>query len=176
MAEHRSPFILKFSGLSNGEHEFNWELDYSFFKGRPDEQVHDCRIRVKALLQKGTGALQIVLSIAGTLTVKCVRCLEELDLPINVEKTLLIRRSEQASHEEDDDDALFILPSAHEIDIDSTLYDYLLLQIPYSPVHDESWIADGRCVPVVHEGSGINKEETKIDDNRWAALKNFKLN
>ena len=49
--------------------------------------------------------------------VECMRCLEEMTLTIDVERTLLIRLVETVSLEEDDVDSISLPANAHEIDM-----------------------------------------------------------
>lgn len=168
---------MKFTGLPAGDHEFGFELGNSFFEGREDDGVSNVAITANVVLHKAT-TMQLDLSLEGTVQLNCVRCLEPFTLSIDVEKTLLVRSVDHPKPEDDDDDTLSIANSDHEIDLNQHLYDFLMLQIPLHPTHEEDENGNPTCDPEIikHlEKQGlITKEEPK--DGRWDALKNIKLN
>jgi hypothetical protein len=119
------------------------------------------------------------LKISGEIGVECVRCLEEFMLPINIENTLVVRQIENPNSEDDDDDSIHIQLNATELDLDVHLYDFIVLQVPYSPVHPDN--ADGvpNCNPEILKFLSKKEDITKEDEpanDRWAILKNIKLN
>ena len=178
MAEHRSPYIIKFSGLPLGEHEFIFDVGDSFFKDRETSIILGSQVEVKVKLVKGSGTMQVTMNMVGKVRVECMRCLEPFDMAVLVDKTLLIRRVEQISTEEDDDDTIFLAHSANELDLETHIYDFLTLQIPYSPVHPDSDSGKEVCSPIAKKII-ISKDQTKNpspENDRWAALRNIKLN
>lgn len=177
VAEHRSKYLIKFTGLAVGDYEFDFELGNSFFEKKEDLGVGNVEISSRVVLHKHT-TMQLDLFLKGKVELTCVRCLETFYLPIEVEKTLLVRAVDHPKSEDDDDDTLSISVNDHEIDLQHHLYDFLVLQIPFHPTHPDDDHGKPTCNPEVIkllEKQGlITKEDPK--DPRWDALKNIKLN
>ena len=182
VAAHRSEYVIKFTGLPLGVHEYNFEIGDKFFEGVEESIISAANVKVLAVLHKGSGAMQLDLDLDGIVSVECGRCLEEYSLPIDVQKHLLIRMVEKPSREDDDDDSIHIGLSDHEIDLKEHLYDFLTLEVPYLPLHEDNEDGTPGCNPEVlklitnrTEPSSEPKPEEPTND-RWEALRKLKMN
>lgn len=178
MAE--SPFSLRFNHLPAGEHEFDYRIDDTFFKDREGSLIHAADVMVTAILHKSAGSMQLELMMSGVVSVECVRCLELFKLPLDIHRTLIVRMVEQPSVEEDDVDAITISRTAISIDLEQAIYDFLTLEIPYSPVHPDKVDGSEGCkagesAPDSKEPPA-SREDSEKNDDRWAALKKIRLN
>jgi uncharacterized metal-binding protein YceD (DUF177 family) len=179
MAE--SPYLLRFVQLPAGTHEFTFRINGDFFRERGNAIIRDADIQVKATLLKGSGAMQLLLEIEGDAEVECVRCLEPFRLPVFIEKELVVRMVDHPENEDDDDDAIHVAKTAHEMELSNTFYDFICLEVPYSPVHPDQEDGSDGCNPEVvkhlqqPEKPNQSEAETPADD-RWAALRKIKLN
>ena len=126
--------------------------------------------------------MELDLHLTGAVKVECGRCLEEFAMPIDVEKHLIVRMVESAKREDDDDDAIHIALSAHEIDLNDHLYDFLALEVPYIPVHADDENGMPECNPevlklIVSEKAKAEVPKTSAPENdRWEALRKLKMN
>ena len=155
------------TGLKEGKQHFSWHLGKEFFESFDNTEVLDADLLVKAAAWKSEGCTMIDCSIAGTITVQCDRCLD--DLPLKVDETVLLRV--KAGAEEDipaDDDGretVFISPEDDTFDLSQTVYDFALLALPLHRVHPE-----GKCNPLVVKH--LSKDEGRpASDNPFAELK-----
>jgi len=124
--------------------------------------------------------MQLELNMSGVASVECVRCLELFKLPLDIHRNLIVRMVEQPSAEEDDVDAITISRTAISIDLEQAIYDFLTLEIPYSPLHPDNPDGSEGCkagisAPARNEPAADRKDNEKKDD-RWAALKKIRLN
>ena len=98
--------------------------------------------------------------------VTCQRCLDELTLPIYTEEHLVVRFGEDKTAETDE---LVIIPESEGvIDMAWYLYEFIGLNIPIQPVHEE-----GECneqMEELLEKYSPNREKEEIDP-RWEDLK-----
>ena len=177
MTAHRSAYTIKFPGLPNGIHTYQFTIDGRFFSNREDSIIHDAAIEAIVNLNKTT-TLQLDIQLKGEVVTNCARCLEPVTIPVNVEKHLLVRMVENPNPAEDDDDAMQIATNAHEIDLEKVFYDYLTLEVPYSPLHPDLENGEPGCDPEILKF--LQQEEKpktdKRDEGTWDALKNIKLN
>jgi uncharacterized protein len=177
MTAHRSAYTIKFSGLPNGIHAFRFTIDGRFFSNREESIIHDAGIEALVNLNKAT-TLQLEIRLTGEVVTDCARCLEPVTIPVNVEKHLLVRMVDDPNPEYDDDDSIQVASRAHEIDLEKVFYDYLTLEVPYSPVHQDLENGEPGCDPEILKFLQQEKESKaeKKDEGTWDALKNIKLN
>ena len=121
---------LKIKTLPFGTHAVECHLDESFFN--TDEQFEVRRADVDVTLtvtRKSESTFRLEISCKGTVTTACDRCLEDLDLPVDVDYRLNV---EQMGTELDDsNDELLIVPSDwRELDAAPLVRDTVLLAMP----------------------------------------------
>ena len=81
--------------------------------------------------------LQLILRIEGVLSVRCQRCLEGLEYPLEVESTLeFIGDEEELTQEEIEDDSRDFLPLQPEVDVLTLIEDEIILALPPAPRHE----------------------------------------
>lgn len=177
-----SVYIIRFNHLAEGIHEYDFSIDDSFFAKREESIIKLAKVDVKVTLHKDSGGMHLDLSMIGDVAVDCVRCLEGFRMPVEIEKSLLVKMVDEVNEEYDDEDEIYISKKAIEIDLSHSLYDFLTLEIPYCPVHPEDENGVETCNPEVLKH--IKKQETKTEekdkenegDARWSELKKIKLN
>jgi len=131
-------YRIAFRGLSDGSHDFNWEIGKSFFENISESEIRDAEVSVDLTLTKSGRLFDLHFVIKGSITLPCDRCLDDLVLSIEDDRSLIVRESERG--EESNDDILFISPSDYELDLHQSIYDYIMLSLPMRKVHKE-----GQC-------------------------------
>jgi uncharacterized metal-binding protein YceD (DUF177 family) len=84
---------------------------------REESIIKQAKVEVKVLLRKDSGGMHLNLSMIGDVAVDCVRCLEGFRLPIEIEKSLLVKMVDEVNEEYDDEDEIYITKKAIEIDL-----------------------------------------------------------
>jgi len=173
---------LKIKTLPFGTHAVECHLDESFFN--TDEQTEVRRASVDVTLQvtrKSENTYHLEIACNGTLTTACDRCLDDLDLPVDVNYSLDV---EQMGNELDDsNDELLIVPAEwRELDAAPLVRDTVLLAMPMMHVHENEDdcnadmldALDSHRVESVPDSDDIMQSETTGTDPRWEALKKLK--
>ena len=101
-----SVYIIRFNHLAEGIHEYDFSIDDSFFAQREESIIKQAKVEVKVLLRKDSGGMHLNLSMIGDVAVDCVRCLEGFRLPIEIEKSLLVKMVDEVNEEYDDEDEI----------------------------------------------------------------------
>lgn len=167
--ELRKEFIIQFSGLSLGKHDFDFEINDAFFKEFEYSEIEKGDIRLEMTMDKSERMLILDFNFVGKVTVTCDRCGEDFEMPINGEQKTVIKFGE--SYEEIADDILVIPESEHEVDIWQMAFEMICLAIPIRKVHPDD-----------ENGSTCDKEALRrIDelspkddaDPRWNDLLNI---
>ena len=173
---------LKIKTLPFGTHAVECHLDESFFN--TDEQTEVRRADVDVTLEvtrKSETTFHLEIDCSGTLTTACDRCLDDLDLPVDVNYSLNV---EQLGTELDDsNDELLIVPADwRELDAAPLVRDTVLLALPMTHCHENEDdcnadmlnVLDSHRVEAVPDNDDQPQSETTGTDPRWEALKKLK--
>jgi uncharacterized metal-binding protein YceD (DUF177 family) len=167
-------YVLKFSGLSNGIHEFEYTINKDLFEEFDCEEVLGADLSMKVNLDKSERQLILDFHIQGVLQVICDRCGEEMDLNMEFERRLYVEFGEE--FEEQDVD-LYVIPfNEYSLDLSPFVYEYVTLERPMRCVHGETEGNNQECNKEIIEILESPMEEVeKETDSRWDALKNLKF-
>jgi len=165
-------YNISFKGLALGEHTYQYKIDNTFFEDLDNSEIKQGELSVEVLLIKDVRMLTLQFRIQGIIKQICDRCLEEMDLQINIDETLLIKIS-NADVESEDDAIIYIKEEEHTINIKQFIYEFVVLAIPMRKVHETD--SNETCNETMNEllKKHISEERT---DPRWDALKNLNIN
>ncbi|MEC4112977.1 YceD family protein [Myroides pelagicus] len=126
-------FLIPFTGLKNGEHKFEFQVDNSFFESYDYRDFNSINATITVLLNKKTTLLELNLKSEGIANVPCDVTNLDFDLPITNTLDLVVKFGEEYN---DDHDELLIIPfTEHQINIGQYVYEMLVLSIPQKRVH-----------------------------------------
>lgn len=133
-----SEYRIAVQRLSDGNHDFHWKISKAFFEKDPNSEIRDAVINADVELIKSDRLMELHFHFSGQLTIACDRCLDDLLLTINSDKTLLVRKGrESIDGQENKEDIVFIQANDPQIDLHQIMYDFILLSIPMRKVHPE---------------------------------------
>jgi uncharacterized metal-binding protein YceD (DUF177 family) len=162
-------FEIQFSGLSAGTHDFEFELDRSFFDEHGDEETLGADVKVDVKLLKDESMMTFLFSINGTITRSCHRCLENVNVPIKVRSQMIVRFENSTYDDDEIDDLVLIGRKEHSLNLAQHIYDFIAISVPMRVVHEK-----GECDGSVTGLIGKKKEnEAGKMDPRWAKLKDI---
>lgn len=154
----KSQYIIQFGGLPVGLHDFEFDVDDSFFNTVENSEVQKADIQVDATLTKQNNLLQMHFNIYGTVGLDCDRCLKYFDFPIEAEGDLVIKHGTP----EESTDEILVIPEGHEeFDVSHYLYEYIILAIP------------ARRVPCEIDDPDSDRESFKCDYETLDKLNNL---
>jgi uncharacterized metal-binding protein YceD (DUF177 family) len=174
----KSQYIIQFGGLSVGVHQFEFDVNETFFKSIIDSEISKANLNVVAILTKQNNLLQMQFSIKGTVEIDCDRCLKEFDLPIEANENLVIKHG---NPNDSTDDILVIPEGQEEFNVSHYIYEYVILAIPARRVpcelNKKLYICDTETLSRLNEVSTDNEEnnEQKINP-MWEKLNKIKYN
>jgi uncharacterized metal-binding protein YceD (DUF177 family) len=121
-------------GLQNGEHEFLFDINTSFFEAFESELKVNKTFSVKLYLDKRHDMSDAVFTFSGELGVNCHRCLSPFSIPIDGSFVLRIKYGEVDDNE---DEVLFISEETSMVNFAQIIYEYLVLALPMVIVHED---------------------------------------
>ena len=113
------PFVVKLTSLKPGTSHFVWHAGVEFFESFGNVEILDADLEVTADVRNHGLTADAVCEIAGTVTVACDRCLEDLVIPV------------ETSFEES------YTPESDELDLRQDVYDYVCISLPMQRMHPE---------------------------------------
>ncbi len=166
-------FIIPFSGLKLGKHEFEYTIDNTFFESFGFEEFNAASISLKAILNKMNTMMELEIIAEGTVNVACDLTSEPFDQEIgDAGLQLVIKFGEEYN---DEDDEILLLPHGeYQFNIAQYTYEMLVLAVPQKRIHPG--VLDGtlqsealdKLEALQPKEEKENKEDT---DPRWDDLK-----
>jgi len=175
-----SEFNIKFEGLKQGTHFFEFYVDNTFFEEFDCSDYKDSAIAVGLEFVKQSTIMLLTFDFLGTITVPCDRCLDDVEVEISGEEKLIVKFGNE---EYDETEEILMLPiHEFELNVAKHIYEFLNVNMPLKRVHDEE-LCDQELIaklddvaPAANETVG-KSEDNEIDvDPRWASLQDIKLN
>lgn len=184
-----SLYNIPLRGLSEGKHEFKYDLDKSFFAliddGSADVKKGDLKVVVS--LKKTSVTFELLFEIKGEVHVPCDRCLDDLGLEVDTKNKLIVKFGKEYSEESDE---IVIIPEEDgEINIAWFLYEFIVLSLPTKKTHPA-----GTCNKMMSsklnkhrakstddesdddfEEDDIDDDDSSSSDSRWDALKDVSI-
>lgn len=167
-------FLIPFIGLKLGKHQFEYQVNNTFFADFGFDEFEDAPVKVAVVLEKKSTFMELTFKHKGSVNVPCDMTGEFFDLPIKGKINLVVQFGEQFNN---DNEELLILPHGeHQIDIKQYIYEMIVLSVPLKKVHPG--IKDGTlktpALDKLKELSVIDKNQGKQEeknDPRWDKLK-----
>ncbi len=171
----RSKYDVEFKGLKEGLHEFEFEVQDTFFEHFEQGLVSVGNIDVKVKLEKRSSFMKLFFKLNGWVELTCDRCLENYRQKVKHKSELFVKFGED---DYEDDEIIWVLPEEHHINLAQLIYEYIVLSIPIRHVHPGKKGANSCNAEMLEALKKYkHKEETEqITDPRWAALKNWNSN
>lgn len=165
-------YSIPFSGLKQGKHSFEYNINNEFFESFEYNEFNDANIYIEVQLNKMSTMLELEMKAEGKVNVFCDVSSEAYDQPINSTLELVVKFGEEYN---DENEEILIIPyGEHQVNISQYLYEMLVLAVPSKRVHPG--VLDGtlrsKAVDKLQELQPKEEKENKEDiDPRWDALK-----
>ncbi len=171
MMQHKE-FIIPFSGLKQGKHEFEYTIENKFFESFEYDEFNGANIKLGVTLNKMSTMMELEMKARGTVNVNCDLTSEPYDQKIKADLELVVKFGDEYNN--DNDEILIIPHSEYQINIAQYVYEMLVLAVPLKKVHPG--VLDGslksEVLDKLEELQPKDTKENKEDiDPRWDALK-----
>ena len=113
------PFVVNLTSLAPGRNRFEWHAGAEFFEAFGNADILDADLEVTAYVVCHGLTAEVECEIAGSVTVACDRCLEDLVIPV------------ETSFGES------YTPEGGELDLSQDVYDYVCISLPLQRMHPE---------------------------------------
>jgi len=163
-------YTIPLSGLKEGHHTIDFEIDKEFFEQFEESEVKEGCLIANIEMDKRSSHLDMLIRVAGSVRISCDRCLEMFSQPVSSENRLLIKFGK--SIEDIDPDILSVPIDEHELDLQQQIYEFIMLALPIKRVHPADMEGESTCNPVMLKKlEELIVYEEKENDPRWDELK-----
>ena len=168
-------FLIPFVGLKLGKHQFEYQINKSFFDHFEYDEFESADIKVNLVLEKKSLMMELHFKHKGSVQVPCDVTGEMFDLPVKGNLRVVVQFGEEFNNENEE---LLILPHGeHQVDVSQYIYEMIALSVPLKRVHPG--IKDGTLKSKALDKLNELKvtevkeevEEEKEIDPRWDKLK-----
>jgi uncharacterized metal-binding protein YceD (DUF177 family) len=163
-------FTIPISGLKEGRHNLNFEINKGFFEQFEESEVKNGMLEVFVEADKRSSHINLAIRIRGVVSISCDRCLLVFSHPVDCENRLLIEFGK--INDESDPDIITVPADEFEHDLKQYFYEYIILALPIQRIHPVDKNGISGCDPemlkklnqhIINEDNGI--------DPRWNELK-----
>jgi uncharacterized metal-binding protein YceD (DUF177 family) len=169
-------FSIPFTGLKLGKHQFDFEIDKSFFDAFEHSLVKDGALKATVELDKQETMLILAFHIWGTIKLNCDKCLSDFDQPIELNERQIVKFAEEVEDEVDDLEIMVLPRKETAVDVSELIYEFITVAVPFiNKCEQAGQNCDEQMLNTLNKLSAANEEQEKQnDDPRWEALKKLK--
>ena len=165
-------FNIPFSGLKQGFHSFDFEVNNKFFACFENSEISDGKLKAEIEMERKSVLLLLDIKIHGTVIVMCDRCGDDFEMPLEGNQSLVVKLGNDEG--EADEDIIYLSHKDSEINVAHMIYETIILALPYHRKHP-----DGKCnaeaLKKIKLFSSEEIEKPETIDPRWDALKQLKF-
>lgn len=169
-------FTIQYVGLKEGEHNFEYQIDKSFFDYFEFDDFNDVVIDVRLTFIKKATFMRLHFKVDGKVNVNCDLTNEPYDEPIQGEFELVVNFGQEYN---DENEEILVLPyGEYELNVAQYIYELVILSVPNKRIHPG--VKDGTLKSdILHKleelSLGSKKEQEDTDklqtDPRWDSLR-----
>ena len=161
-------FSLPLSGLDDGMHHYQFQVEGDFFRSFDQSPIEDGVIEVQLDLDKRPDMLVMWFDIKGVINEACDRCLAPIHLPVSGRYRLIGKYGQG----EEEADVFYMTPETVTLNVARYVYEYCCLCIPLKKTYDCQSETNPPCDFTVLEEQGLEEDEER-DNPVWDQLKDL---
>lgn len=166
-------YDVAFSGLKNGKHRFQYEIDKAFFDlFETEKEFTNPRITADILLDKHSTFLEFWIKTSGTVALVCDITNELFDHPIENEIKVLVKFGEE--YDDSDEDVITIPQNDHAFNVAQLIYEDVVLSVPMKKISPDVKEEDLEILQKFSPKEVKNDQNEHEGDPRWDALRKLK--
>ena len=166
-------FVINFTGLKEGEHSFQFDLNNKFFEHFDYNDFNSCQLKAEVNVRKKSNLLEFSFNSKGFINVNCYVSNEPFDYLIENQMKLVVKFSSELINDNED---LLILPvGSSQLNAAQYLFEMIILSLPIKIIHpgvEDGSLESDTLKKLKELESNVNKKSSK-NDPRWDKLKDL---
>jgi len=164
-------YIIPVKGLALGDHHYSYKIDDSFFSSFEYLDSNKGLVNLTINMVKESNLMDFKFHFEGYIEVKCDRCLDKFNLDVEGDFRLIVNYG--SDFEEVSDEIITIPNNDANVDLSQFIYEYINLMLPIKKVHPDDEFGNSTCNQEMIDR--LHNYSERIEDPRWDALKNIKI-
>lgn len=169
-------YTIPHIGLKKEVHTFEYQLNKEFFQKYENELLSDAEVMVRVLFDKTAMPYILDFRVDGTMQADCDKCAARIPIHLTGDFRVYVKFVNDDNVLEDELlEILFIHPDDPEIDVETFLYDFVNLSVPYSRKCEDpanTPLCDQQVLALLNQLRKPDDEPTT--DPRWEKLNKLK--
>jgi uncharacterized metal-binding protein YceD (DUF177 family) len=166
-------FIIDIYRMRNQLHQFEYEIDESFFGNFEQDLLKQGKLHARIDLEKNDSFIHLAVDLQGTVELTCDRSLDKFQHPIEESCKVVFKYGDE--EREIDHDVVMITRDTQQIDVGQYIFEFISLAIPMKKLHPR-FNDDEGYGSLVYSSENIEEEQAVKLDPRWDKLKRLKKN
>ncbi|MDN3491499.1 YceD family protein [Winogradskyella bathintestinalis] len=168
-------YTVPFVGLKVGEHNFDYQIDNTFFKHFEYDEFNAVDVKIDLKFEKKTTLLELYFSAKGSVNINCDITNEPYDQSIDDSFKLVVKFGNEFN--DDNEDILIVPHGEYEINVAQYIYELIILAVPIKRIHPgiEDGTMQSEILSKLEELSPQKDQKVKSSeddiDPRWNNLK-----
>ncbi len=165
---------IDLKGLKDDVTNMSFQLSDDYFAAIEGPEVKKGNVDVALVINKlGSDGFKLAFNIAGSITIQCDRCLDDMEQDIDTEGQIIAKFGDEYS---EDDEYVIVSEDDGVLDVAWLIYEFIALNIPIQHVH-----APGKCNRAMTErleelsAARSSDAENRPIDPRWSELEKLKF-
>ncbi|HXA02581.1 MAG TPA: DUF177 domain-containing protein [Cytophagaceae bacterium] len=171
-------FDIDIYKLSNQKHDYEYDIDSSFFEDFENSIIEKGKLKVKLTLEKSETFIQSYFHLSGIVELTCDRSLEQYDFYIDQKNKLIFKYAEEFN--EITDEIVTIPKDLQKLNMAQYIYEFIGLAIPMKKLHPKFVTKDDQedaeTILIYTTGAEKPENEKEETDPRWDILNKLKKN
>lgn len=163
-------YNIQFVGLEPGNHQFEFEVNDSFFEHFEFSLIQHGRVHVEVELEKMERMMIFNINLSGEVLVICDRCTDEFNYQLEGTEKLIVKLG--AEYFEESEDVVVIPETEYQFELAPYIYEYIHLALPARLLHPDDENGNSTCDPDMLKRLETLAPSDAVDP-RWEALKNL---
>lgn len=166
-------FDIPFVGLKEGKHDFEYQIDNTFFDAFEYDEFMGAAIQVKLDFVKKATLLELNFTSEGTVKVPCDVSGEPFDLEVQGTLALIVKFGEE-DYDDGNEEIMYVSHTAHKVNVGHPIFEMVVLSVPARRVRPD--IEDGSITSEAQERLEtyqIKEKKEDTTDPRWGKLKDL---
>lgn len=172
MSRTKDIYTIPFRSLKEGVIDEVWNIGKEFIEGQELEDVKDANLAVSVHFVKQIQLHTLSITMKGTVTVICDRCLDDFQLHIVSSRELVVKQGDADDELSDAENMLVVSPEMTELELSPILREMILLALPLKKVHSNEKDCNAEMLSYLKQSEKRQQKEKEVDP-RWDSLKNM---
>jgi uncharacterized protein len=165
-------FEINLIGLKEGMHEFDYQIDASFFEAFDQEILDKGGLKVHLTLHKKESFLELLFGIAGSIELVCDRSLEVFDHPLRLQEKMILKFGEEAEVISEEMEVISF--GTQSINVARYIFDFISVAVPMKRIHPKYAGDEPMQYTSATENPSKQQSDSEEIDPRWKELLKLK--